>query len=34
VASVPLMLQIDSVKPEHICTWGGPFAEQLVAGKP
>nr|WP_198982672.1 AAA domain-containing protein [Herbaspirillum sp. ASV7] len=34
VASVPLMLQIDSVKPEHICTWGGPFAEQLAAGKP
>jgi predicted DNA-binding WGR domain protein len=34
VASVPLMLQVESVKPEHICTWGGPFAEQLVAGKP
>lgn len=33
VASVPLMLQIESVKAEHICTWGGPFAEQLVAGK-
>ncbi|MGN5476593.1 hypothetical protein ACTMU2_04880 [Cupriavidus basilensis] len=34
VASVPLMLQIESVRPEHICTWGGPFAADLVAGKP
>ncbi|KJK24749.1 DNA helicase [Burkholderiaceae bacterium 16] len=34
VASVPLMLQIESVRPEHICTWGGPFAADLVDGKP
>lgn len=34
VASVPLMLQIESVRPEHICTWGGPFAAELVDGKP
>jgi predicted DNA-binding WGR domain protein/very-short-patch-repair endonuclease len=34
VASVPLMLNVDSIKPEQICTWCGPFAEQLVAGKP
>jgi predicted DNA-binding WGR domain protein len=34
VASVPLMLQIQSVRPEHICTWGGPFAADLVAGQP
>ncbi|KUY84745.1 DNA helicase [Burkholderia cepacia] len=33
VASVPLMLQIESVRPEHICTWGGPFAADLMAGK-
>ncbi|NIF52787.1 AAA domain-containing protein [Burkholderia sp. Ax-1724] len=33
VASVPLMLQIESVRPEHICTWGGPFADDLVSGK-
>ncbi|PHP86152.1 DNA helicase [Burkholderia sp. AU18528] len=33
VASVPLMLQIESVRPEHICTWGGPFAADVVAGK-
>ena len=33
VASVPLMLQIQSVRPEHICTWGGPFAAELVAGR-
>nr|WP_229458847.1 DUF4011 domain-containing protein [Massilia glaciei] len=34
VASVPLMLQVESVRAEHICTWGGPFAAELVAGKP
>ena len=33
VASVPLMLQIESVRPEHICTWGGPFADDLISGK-
>ncbi|WP_197325742.1 AAA domain-containing protein [Ralstonia solanacearum] len=34
VASVPLMLQIESVRPEHICTWGGPFADDVTAGRP
>lgn len=34
VASVPLMLQIQSIRAEQICTWGGPFAEQVVEGKP
>jgi len=34
VASVPLMLQVESIRPEQICTWGGPFADELVAGKP
>jgi predicted DNA-binding WGR domain protein len=34
VASVPLMLQIESVRPEQICTWGGPFAKELLSGKP
>ncbi len=34
VASVPLMLQVESVRSEHICTWGGPFAADLVAGRP
>jgi len=33
VSSVPLMLQIESIRPEHICTWGGPFAEEVVAGR-
>lgn len=33
VSSVPLMLQVESIRPEHICTWGGPFASELVAGK-
>ena len=34
VASVPLVLQIESVKAEQICTWGGPFAQEVVGGKP
>ncbi|GAA5161773.1 AAA domain-containing protein [Viridibacterium curvum] len=34
VASVPLMLQVDSIRAEQICTWGGPFAAEIVAGKP
>jgi len=33
VASVPLMLQVESIRAEQICTWGGPFAAELVAGK-
>lgn len=33
VASVPLMLQIERIRTEQICTWGGPFAAQIVAGK-
>ncbi|WP_296248520.1 AAA domain-containing protein [uncultured Stenotrophomonas sp.] len=33
VSSVPLMLQVESIQPEHICTWSGPFAAELTAGK-
>ncbi|MCX4164348.1 MULTISPECIES: AAA domain-containing protein [Paraburkholderia] len=33
VASVPLMLQIQSIRSEHICTWGGSFAADLAAGR-
>ncbi len=33
VSSVPLMLQLESIRPEHICTWGGPFAAEVVAGR-
>ncbi|WP_230970090.1 AAA domain-containing protein [Nitrogeniibacter aestuarii] len=32
VASVPLMLQVDRVRAEEICTWGGPFAKELLSG--
>jgi predicted DNA-binding WGR domain protein len=34
VASVPLMLQVERIDAGQICTWGGPFAADLVAGKP
>ena len=33
VSSVPLMLQVESIRPEHICTWGGPFASDVVSGR-
>lgn len=33
VSSVPLILQWESIRPEQICTWGGPFAEELVEGR-
>lgn len=34
VASVPLMLQVESIRAEQICTWGGPFAASVASGKP
>jgi predicted DNA-binding WGR domain protein len=34
VASVPLVLQLESIRADAICTWGGTFAKDLVAGKP
>lgn len=34
VASVPLMLQVERIQAEQLCTWGGPFAHAVVAGKP
>ncbi|WP_349656531.1 AAA domain-containing protein [Xanthomonas sp. 10-10] len=33
VSSVPLMLQVESIQPDHICTWSGPFANDLVSGR-
>ena len=34
VASVPLVLQTAAVRAEDICTWGGPFADEVLSGKP
>ena len=34
VASVPLVLQVESIRPDDICTWNGAFAAEVVAGKP
>jgi hypothetical protein len=34
VASVPLVLQIDAIRADQICTWGGPFAAEVLSGKP
>ena len=33
VSSVPLVLQLESIRPEHICTWGDPFAADVIAGR-
>lgn len=33
VASVPLVLQLESIRPEHICTWSGPFAHDVTSGQ-
>lgn len=33
VSSVPLVLQLESIRAEHLCTWGGTFAADLVAGR-
>ena len=34
VASVPLVLQVDAIRADQICTWGGAFAAGVVEGKP
>jgi len=34
VASVPLMLQVERIQADQICTWGGPFAQAVAAAKP
>jgi predicted DNA-binding WGR domain protein len=34
VASVPLVLQVDAIRADQICTWGGAFAAEVLAGKP
>ncbi len=33
VASVPLVMRLESIKPDHICTWGGEFASEVAVGK-
>lgn len=34
VASVPIVLQLGSIRPEQLCTWGGEFAAEVIGGKP
>lgn len=33
VASVPLVLQVESIRADQICTWGGTFASGVLSGK-
>lgn len=32
-ASVPIVMRLESVRSEQLCTWGGPFARNVLAGK-
>lgn len=34
IASVPIVLQLGSIRPEQLCTWSGEFANEVIAGKP
>lgn len=34
VASVPLVMQLQSIRAEHLCVWGGPFASEVLSGAP
>ncbi|ALN82553.1 AAA domain protein [Lysobacter antibioticus] len=33
IASVPIVLQLGSIRPEQLCTWSGEFADEVIAGK-
>lgn len=33
IASVPLVMNIESIQPNELCTWGGSFAEGVLSGK-
>ena len=34
VASVPLVLQVEAIRADQICTWNGSFAAEVLNGKP
>jgi len=34
VASVPLVMQLQSIRAEQLCVWGGPFANEVLSGAP
>ena len=34
IASVPLVLHIESIQADRLCTWDGSFSEQVLTGKP
>lgn len=34
IASVPLVMHVESIQANELCTWGGSFAEQVLSGKP
>ncbi|MDQ2183648.1 AAA domain-containing protein [Alcaligenaceae bacterium A4P071] len=33
IASVPLVMHVESIQPEQLCTWQGGFAEQVLSGE-
>lgn len=32
VASVPLVMQLESIRPEQLCVWGGAFTQDVLSG--
>lgn len=34
VASVPLVVRLEAIRPDHLCIWGGAFAQDVVSGAP
>ncbi|HRE43727.1 MAG TPA: DUF4011 domain-containing protein, partial [Terricaulis sp.] len=34
VASVPLVMQIESIRADQLCVWGGAFAKEIISGAP
>ena len=33
IASVPLVMHVESIQANELCTWGGSFAEQVLSGR-
>jgi len=34
VASVPIVVRLEAIRPDDLCTWGGAFAQEVLGGAP
>jgi Protein of unknown function (DUF4011)/AAA domain len=34
VASLPMVMRLDAVRPEQLCVWGGAFTKEIISGSP